>query len=40
MMIAFSRRTLIDALAMMRTVSRSAFGRGRAFVRRPARAHA
>jgi hypothetical protein len=41
MMVTFSRRTLIDALGMMRTVFRSAFGRGRAFVRRgPARAHA
>jgi hypothetical protein len=41
MMVAFARRTLIDALAMMRTVGRSAFGRGRAFVRRePARAQA
>jgi lipopolysaccharide exporter len=41
MMVVFARRTLIDALAMMRTVSRSAFGRGRAFVRGGhARAHA
>jgi O-antigen/teichoic acid export membrane protein len=41
MMVVFSRKTLVDALAMMRTVFRSAFGRGRAFVRRaPARAHA
>jgi O-antigen/teichoic acid export membrane protein len=40
-MVAFSRKTLVDALSMMRTVSRSALGRGRAFVRRePARAHA